>query len=148
MKCTITLSLIVLSLFVFVVPGSAQQYPKGKKRELMHGPFSIDSYFQDIWEEDYRVELGRFLSYQNFRRIDGLRVVYDMTGDHSNKDSKKHVNDIVAQLKIILEEKRRVSISPPMCFDQFLRHFFLNHHHAFFNQMPIGMKFMKNGECD
>ena len=81
---------------------SAEQDVEGTKREWMHGPFSITTYFHDIWRDDPRVPVGNFFSNEDFRKIEMAEEVLDMT----QKDQgwgKTTIHTIVPKLRIIKE---------------------------------------------
>ncbi len=86
---------------------SAEQDMEGTKKNWMHGPFSITTYFHDLWGNDGRVNIGCFFTYDNFRNVDGMKDVYNLTQKKQDW-GKATINKIVPRLREIKAEQIKV----------------------------------------
>ncbi|MFA5935073.1 MAG: hypothetical protein WC827_04265 [Candidatus Paceibacterota bacterium] len=81
---------------------SAEQDPEGTNKKWMHGPFSILTYFEDIWDDDPRVSTGSFFGTAELKAIPDLKKIHDMCDRNADdKSVKPKVGKIVVQLRTI-----------------------------------------------
>lgn len=79
---------------------SAEQDPEGKQKDWMHGPFSITTYFHDIWNCDPRAPVGCFFKNQDLLEMEGMKDLYKLTTKQTGW-GKQCIGEIVERLRNI-----------------------------------------------